>query len=651
MNFLKVTLIGLTMILLMFSMSLFAQNMGSGTISGIVKSDVDKLPIFNATVFALSVDNPFMPKKYHAKTDSNGIYDLKSLANGKYRVYASADSFVSEFYDNTRNPSEAKIITITNGTTIKDVNFFLKLGGIISGTVVDSTGKGIPNVIVAAMLFDYGIFPPQSAWMDSLLMWDMAYTDKAGKYQITTLDSGKYRVMAKLTIAGFPFFQIKFWENTTDPLSAKPVVVDNGKVTPNINFQFDFSQPKGGISGKITDANGSPLKGIYVFAWKASGADSFYSNFRGFRDFIATDENGFYEIKHLTPGEYIVSATRSEMWNFQTMYYDNVYKYEDATPVPVADIIVTGIDFKFGAPAGLGSISGKVVTDGDQSPVANAFVEAMWMGTFVGQGKMMFKPNMFAWTNEKGEYTIDDLRAGTFIVLVHKNGYTEFYNDKQDIEKADQVEVKENEALTGIDFSIPATPDTGSKVTGMIKDESTGDPIEGAIVTLFPVMDSPQGEAFQGKFTLFDFFATVSDVKGEYMIAGVPAGKYIAVCWAQGYIVEFYNDKTTPWDADRIELNSTADKAGVDFALTAGWGFKSPDPMAFGVISGQVTDTEGRYVDGAYISILDENYQVQASEKTGPDGSYTLGGVPAGKYFIKVDRMPYSTAYYGKLQM
>ncbi|MCI0495669.1 carboxypeptidase regulatory-like domain-containing protein [candidate division KSB1 bacterium] len=644
MKFLKVTFIGLAMILVMFSMSLFAQNMSSGSITGVVKSEADSIPVVKAHVFAFKSENIMLPKRYHALTNVDGSFTLKSLPVGQYRVFVQADSFVAEFYQDTQNPFLAKSITLGSDATVKLDDVYLKVGGVISGRVVDADKIGVPNVFVAAAPFDAF---PQPVWLDSLMIWGGAYTDADGYYKMSTLDSGSYRVAAKIVSQQFPFFQIKYFDDKDNFNDADPVVVDNGAKVSDINFQFDFSQPTGGISGKITDANGSPLKGIYVFAWKASGADSFYSNFRGFRDLIATDENGFYEIKHLTPGEYIVSATRSEMWNFQTMYYDNVYKYEDATPVPVADIIVTGINFKFGEPAGLGSITGKVVTDGDQSPVANAFVEAMWMGTFVGQGKMMFKPNMFAWTNEKGEYTIDDLRAGTYIVLVHKNGYTEFYNDKQDIEKADQVEVKENEALTGIDFSIPATPDTGSNVTGMIKDESTGNPIEGAIVTLFPVMDSPQGTAFQGKFTLFDFFATVSDAKGEYMIAGVPAGKYIAVCWAQGYIVEFFNDKTTPWDADRIELDGIADKAGVDFAMIPGWGFKSPDPMAFGVISGQVTDTEGRYVDGAYISILDENYKVQASEKTGPDGSYTLGGVPAGKYFIKVDRMPYSTAYYG----
>ncbi len=64
-------------------------------------------------------------------------------------------------------------------------------------------------------------------------------------------------------------------------------------------------------------------------------------------------------------------------------------------------------------------------------------------------------------------------------------------------------------------------------------------------------------------------------------------------------------------------------------------------------ISDQVTDNESRYVVGAYVSVIDENYQVRATEMTSPDGNYALGGISAGNYYLKVDRMPYSTAYYG----
>jgi len=647
MKFLKISFLGLLMIL--FSVNLYSQNVGTGSISGMVVSETDNLPIVKAKVYAFKTQGMIMVNMYHAETDADGKYKVDNLQQGQYRLYVQANSFVSEFYEDVHNPLYANTVTVGSGADVTDIDFYLEVGGIISGVVVDSTGTGIPNVFVAATPYD--LFP-LPVWADSLLLWGGDFTDENGNYKISTLDSGEYRVAATLDVNTFPFFELKYYDNKDNYSDADPVVVDNGQEVTGIDFQFDYTLPTGGIAGNISDADGNPLKGIYVFAWQHTAGDTFYGKFRGWRNFIKTDENGDYAIKHLTPGDYIVSATRMEWWNYQTLYYDNVSSYDDATPVTVTDMITTKIDFKFDQAADLGSISGKVVSDADGSPVANAFVEAMWIGSYAGHGGMCFRPSLFAWTDVNGEYKIDMVQEGKYIVLVHKNGYTEFYDDTQDIEKATEVDVTAGQETTGIDFSIPATPDTGSKVSGIVTDDSTGNPIEGAIVTLFPVMDSPCGGAFKGKFTLFDFYTTVSDAKGEYMIAGIPEGKYIAVCWASGHIVEFYNDKLTPWDADRIELDGSEEKAGIDFALTPGWGFRFHGPgddLALGSISGQVMDNEGRYIDGAYISIIDENYQVRATEKTGPDGRYTLGSVPAGDYFIKVDRMPYSTAYYGNV--
>ncbi len=647
MNLLKKFSLGSFMILFLFSMNAYTQNMGSGSISGMVMSEADSLPIAKAKVFAFKFQNMMMPKKYHAETGVNGAYKIDNLPDGQYLVQVQVDSFVSEFYKNAYNPALAIPIDVGNGAAVAYIDFYLKLGGTISGFVTELTGAGIPNVCISATPYNMFSHP---AWMDSLAVWGSALTDENGYYKISTLDSGEYRVTAKIRMHAFPFLQVKFYDNKENYSDADPVLVDNRKEVAGIDFQFDFKLPTGGIAGTITDANGDPLEGIYVFAWTHSKEDTYSRRFKGFGNPIRTDAYGKYEIKHLIPGDYVVSATRMEWWNFQTIYYDGVSKYQDATPVPVTDTMTPDIDFVFDQAVHLGSISGKVTSDEDGKPIPNAFVEAMCVRSHLEHEHTIHRPSMYAWTDANGDYKIDMLQSGKYIVLVHKNGYTEFYNDTQDIDKVTHVEVQAGKETSGINFGIPRVADAGSKVTGVVTNDFTGDPIEGAIVTLFPLMDAPYGNAFKGKFTLFDFYATVTDKQGKYMIAGIPAGKYIAVCWAQKFIVKFYDDKFCPWRADQLELDGTTDKADINFALTPGWGFQFQEPandLASGMISGQVTDNEGRYVAGAYVSVIDENYQVQATEMTGPDGNYTLGGIPAGDYYIKVDRMPYSTAYYG----
>ncbi len=647
MKLLKAMTFGL-LVLLLLAMVAPAQDMGNGSISGMVLSQDNKVPLARAKVFAFKFQSMTMPKKFYAETDAKGVYKIDNLSQGEYWVYAQRDSFVAEFYKDTNNPFFAIPVKVDKGAAVKGIDFYLETGGIITGRVTDRNGAGIPKVQVSAT--PYQSFMPQPNWVDSLLVWGGTLTDQDGYFEINTLDSNQYRVSAKLISATAPFFQILYYDQKTNPMDADPVLVDNGETKTGIDFNFDYALPTGGIAGIVKDADGNPLEGIFVFAWQQANGDTFSGYFRGFGNQVRTDKNGKYQISHLSPGKYIVSATRMDLMNFQTIYYDGVSNYEEATPVPVGNEIVSDINFVFDKPADAGSISGQVKFDSDSSPVANAFVEAMWIGSYVGHGHAAVRPAMFAWTDAQGNYKIDQLRAGKYVVLVHKNGYTEFYDDTQDITKATEIEVLAGQETSGINFGIPAIPDTGSKVSGVVTDDSTGDPIEGAIVTLFPVMTSPQGHAFKGKFTLFDFYATVTDPKGEYLIAGIPAGNYIAVCWASKYIVEFYDNKITPWDADQIVLDGSTDRKDINFALTPGWGFRLPgsgNEMPVGMISGQVRDNEGRYVAGAYVSVIDENYQVRATEMTNADGSYSLAGIPAGDYYVKVDRMPYKTAYYG----
>ena len=647
MKSLKVSILALLMIL--FSISLYAQNTGNNSIAGKVVSEVDNSPIANAKVFALRVQSMIMLNKYSAVSDAEGNYAIDKLPAGQYRVYVQADGYVAEFYEDTQNPLLAVVIPLASNEEVTGIDFALEVGGTISGVVLDSTGAGIHKALVTATSYDMFSQPP---WADSLLLWGADYTDENGNYKISTLDSGVYRVSAQIDIDTFPHVQLQFYDHKTTYADADPVAVDNGQVVTDIDFQFDYGLPTGGIAGHIQDADGNPLKEIYVFAWRSNLGSSDHFDFRNFRNVAKTDENGDYEIRNLEAGKYIVSASRLEWWNLETLYYDNVTSYREATTVPVSDTITTGIDFTFGQTFDTGSISGKVVFDAGGSPVANAFVEAMWIGSHDEWGKLRFRPSLFAWTDENGDYKLDMLQEGKYIVLVHKNGYTEFYDDVQEFAKATIIEVKPGQDTAGIDFSIPMPPVTGSKVSGIVTDDSTGNPIEGALVSLFPIANEPRGWAFRGKFTLHDFYVTITDADGKYMIAGIPEGKYIAASWAPNYIVEFYDDKLKPREADQIELDGSSEKTGIDFDLVPGWGFKWRGPgndLALGTISGQVTDNEGRFISDAYISIIDESYRIRATEKTGPDGRYTLGGIPPGNYFIKVDRMPYATTYSGNV--
>ena len=65
-----------------------------------------------------------------------------------------------------------------------------------------------------------------------------------------------------------------------------------------------------------------------------------------------------------------------------------------------------------------------------------------------------------------------------------------------------------------------------------------------------------------------------------------------------------------------------------------------------GTISGTVTSTSGDNINGAYIYAFDADNNVVASEMTGSDGQYALGGLSNGSYKMMATRVPYESEYF-----
>ena len=621
--------------------SLSPANKGNGSISGTVKSEGDDQPISEAWVMGFNIQNPL--NAYFASTDETGAYQLIGLTPGAYVLYAQASGYVSEFHTGGQSPVEAMLNPFpVQNNAVTDKGFTLKEGGSIAGTIVDSEGTAIEGVKVTAFPFNHQDFfgiPFVS------LKWQYATTDENGKYTISGLAEGQYRVLAAIIPdEGMP--RTLFYDNTDSYKDATPVKVTSGVVTEGKDFTFEFTEPTGAIAGTVVEVEGTPLSGIWVTAWESRGS-VFHGHF-GLWNYVKTDENGQYQIDNLWPSEegggYIVSATRWEWWDYQTIYYNGAEELEDAELVPVMDgEVTTGIDFEFEKGRELGSISGTVLSETDNSPVSYAILEAIPVNSLIDFPHIRPVPAMVGFSDENGEYHLENLVEGDYIVAVTKNGYVEYYDDAQNRGEATPVTVTGGEETSGKDFLIPPFPETGSKISGTVTDDDTGEAIAGAVVGIFSKLSNHK---IWGKV---DHFITASESDGSYLIGGLPAGDYIAACWARGYIAEFYDDQWNPISAQVIQLDGSEEKTGIDFALTPGESFDYLLPegnAALGTISGTVTSTSGDNINGAYIYAFDADNNVVASEMTGSDGQYALGGLSNGSYKMMATRVPYESEYF-----
>lgn len=86
------------LVCLLASVPAFAQGVQTATISGIIQS-ADTLPLPGVTVTATS---PALQGERVAVSDANGVYSLRGLPAGTYRVSFDLDSFQASFRENVQ---------------------------------------------------------------------------------------------------------------------------------------------------------------------------------------------------------------------------------------------------------------------------------------------------------------------------------------------------------------------------------------------------------------------------------------------------------------------------------------------------------------------------------------------------------------------
>ena len=132
-------------------------------------------------------------------TDDRGIYRIYGLSAGNYVVGAggensffSIEKYPPVFYPDATDQSQAKIIEVSAGKEITDIN--LRLGAMRTryeaiGRVVEAdTGKPVPNIHVSGNK----IRSNQESG-DSEGGFDFSQTDRLGNFRLSGLSRGKYK--------------------------------------------------------------------------------------------------------------------------------------------------------------------------------------------------------------------------------------------------------------------------------------------------------------------------------------------------------------------------------------------------------------------------------------------------------------------------
>jgi hypothetical protein len=358
----------------------------------------------------------------------------------------------------------------------------------------------------------------------------------------------------------------------------------------------------GGLTGRVTGPDGSPLSGIEVLARPD----------QGYTTTVLTDGDGRYVFDDLAPGPHgLTFSDPSGTWVSER--YDDAFGFEAGTPVTVVAGTVAGpYDATLGRPA---SISGEVLADG--APEVDSYLYL-----YARDG------NRWTWvrsaTTGYGDagYTFDGLAPGTYRVGVSHpdEPYVDTFHPSAGlVADAADVTVGHGDDVTGIDVDLLP----GGAVAGTVVDEA-GAGIGGVTVVVTDVTMETRS------------FEDVTDADGSYRVGLLTTGDYVVRFGghAAGKQSEYWEDAPTLATATPLHVVSGQDSSGTDAVLA--------EP---GTLSGTVTDRDtGDPVPYAVITL----YELRDGHWQGTDteayadgqGRYELRGV-WGTYRL----LAYDTAY------
>ena len=561
------------------------------TISGRVIDGDTGLPVSGLGV---SADQDRGGAGAYTGTDARGEYVLAGLAPGTYRVRTNpqdseaTQAYVQEYYNKTSQYEDAELITVASRAEISGIDFTVRVGGTITGRVVDAA-TGLP-------VSDVGIYADSAEGGDGA----GAATDFDGRYAIAGLGPGRYRVGVDAGQMGYidvEYDDRQPWEE------ADLVTIVGSQSVTGIDFRLGVGAI---ISGTVTDAEtGLPIEGVSVNADFADGGGASYGE---------NDRSGFYALTGLAPGVYRVSVRpqdRTHTAVYIEEFYDERLFWDDADPVLVSGTEeVPGIDFQLDVGA---TVSGRVTDAATGLPLSGVGVSREFAQEGGGYSEVR--------TVADGTFTLVGLAAGLYRIRVDavERGYmVQFYSDRDRFDDADLLSIAGGENVAGIDFSL----EVGETITGRVVDVDTGQPLAGVEVK----RDLDEGGAWSSAFT---------DANGRYTLAGLGPGRYRIWFNAidRGYIEQYY-DRKLGWDfADLVTVGPATGDLTIDFFLKRG-----------GTIFGRVVDgSTGAPIPGMDIRAeLPELGGISSSwATTDSDGTYALPSIPDGQIQVVVGGQGY----------
>ncbi|UOQ90942.1 carboxypeptidase regulatory-like domain-containing protein [Agromyces endophyticus] len=326
---------------------------------------------------------------------------------------------------------------------------------------------------------------------------------------------------------------------------------------------------------------------------------------------VKSNAAGEYEITDLPATTFKMRFTPDDP-TFATEWWGHTADSRSSVEISIArGQTLRGIDVQLSLS---GSITGTISASGPES-VGVAFVT---VELYVRRDDGGFEKLNGVWPRDDHSYSFSGLLSGEYTIRVEPregSSYaSEWWNNRPRESVADSIVVEGGHVTEHIDVQL----EVGATITGMITGEA-GKPPGFVDAVLYDLSDG----------TAREFHTVHVSAPGQYTFFGVPDGTYaVKFQPSDSYFDdEWWHDAIDLAAADRVHVTRGDTIRGIDAELAA----KS-------TISGVVRGSDGAPAAQAVVELYDTNDSQQFVERVWTDasGAYTLAGIDAGRYHLRI---------------
>jgi Carboxypeptidase regulatory-like domain len=332
---------------------------GTSTVSGRVT--VKDQPMRGVTV-TLREQRPLvtqsdMASAPRAKTDANGMFRITGVAAGRYSVSAAALAYVLSEGNPTFQGMSGRMLNVGDNETIENIDIELKRGGVITGSITDSSGRPLVEEQVDLLRFNEN-GKPQYFYLNT---YEIGNTDDRGIYRIYGLPEGRYLVSSGNSPDGFSSprpsqsrYSKIYHPNVTDQSQAKVIEVGEGSEATGVDIVLGDAKKTYAIFGRVVDGGtGQPVSGVRLYY------SSILPDGRAGQSWSSTGEptnaKGEFRLQGAVNGKYAIFARGNQGEDF----------YSEPASCDVVDSDVYGVEVRIKQGSAL---SGVVVIEGSTDP-------------------------------------------------------------------------------------------------------------------------------------------------------------------------------------------------------------------------------------------------------------------------------------------